>query len=307
MKLSQVNKQEILCPDNYCQQSLIDIPQSNCMISLVATFLLDMLPTWVKRRFFTFHNKAVLVLLNKTFSCAALEYSGLQFSISVLSWWSCVWIFLIPPLSGKMTFFSTFGKTQEISTFMWHWWAVPNKVNRVKIRTMCFSVCLHMCMCSCWCKQLPISAFLWRTGKTRPHICIIFLKMCYVTNSLGQRWSLLCVFFISNCNVSVLKNTIMCTIKCNVSLWFPSKFYFKFLKIVTFSEQLMWQISTGILSWILSFQVDFIFKLWGSHKILNSKWLFSYFWLPFSTAKNFGLTHKIFFSKRNAYKHFTSR
>lgn len=26
---------------------------------------------------------------------------------------------------------------------------IPNKVNRVKIRTMYFSVCLHMCMCLC--------------------------------------------------------------------------------------------------------------------------------------------------------------
>lgn len=160
IKLSQVNKQEILCPANYCQQSLIDIPQRNCMFSLVTTFWLDLLPTWVKRKFFTFHNKAVLVPLNKTsFLCCFWVFWTIQFSISVLSrWtacpWSCVWIFLIPSLSGKMTFFSTSGKTQEISTFTWHWWTVPNKVNRVKIRTMYFSVCLHMCMCSCSSEKL---------------------------------------------------------------------------------------------------------------------------------------------------------
>lgn len=28
IKLSQVSKQEILCPANYCKQSLIDTPQS---------------------------------------------------------------------------------------------------------------------------------------------------------------------------------------------------------------------------------------------------------------------------------------
>lgn len=157
IKLSQVNKQEALCPANYCQQSLIDTPQSNCMFSLVTTFWLDLLPTWEKMRFFIFYNKAVLVSLNKTFLiCCWWVFWTIQFSISVLSrWiacpWSHVWIFLIPSLSGKM---ASFRKTQEISTFTWHWWDIPNKVNRVKIRTMYFSVCLHMCMCLCSSEKL---------------------------------------------------------------------------------------------------------------------------------------------------------
>lgn len=214
MKLSQVNKQEILCPAKYCQQSLIDIPQTNCMFSLLETFLVRFASD-MRKKFFTFHSKVVLIPLNKTFfMCCNWVSWTIQFGISVLSrhnacLWLCVWIFLIPSLSGKMTFFSSFGKTQQISTFTWHWWAFPNKVNRVKIRTVYFSVCLHMFMCLCssegWCKQMLFLIFCGGQERQSTTFTLFFKKFCYVTNALRQRWCLLCVFFASSYNVCVIK------------------------------------------------------------------------------------------------------
>lgn len=160
-----------------------------------------------------------------------------------------------------MTSFSTFRKTQEISTFTWHWWISQTKSTELRLG-LCIFLRAYTCACvyvprRTWCKQMPISAFLWRTGKTKPDIYIIFKKISYVTNLLRQRWCLLCVFFTSNYNVSIIKKKTLRHIMCtsNVSIWFPSKFCFKIFKIITFSEQLMWQRSTGILpclfKWIL--------------------------------------------------------
>lgn len=138
---------------------------------------------------------------------------------------------------------------------------------------------------------MPISAFLWRTGRRSPTFTLFF-KTWYFINSSRQRPCLLWVFFTSNYNVSVIKKNssphIMCTSKGNTSFWFPSKFCFRISKMSTFSDQ--WQIDFYLgyclFRWIL------FFKLWRIHKIHNCNVTFlpPHFCPPFSTVRNSGLS-----------------